>query len=120
MKTLKPQDLGIAGNGRVYRNLATPRLVEKALERGEGVLTETGAFAVQTGKYTGRSPHDKFIVDTPAVHDDIAWGKVNVPISQENMRALKGRSLHISRGRSSLSLTASAGPIPSIPASSAS
>ena len=43
---------------------------------------------VKTGKYTGRSANDKFIVDTPAVHDDIAWGKVNRPISKENFYAI--------------------------------
>ena len=64
METFLPTDLGIAGNGRVFRNLPIPQLVEKALERGEGKLTDTGALSIITGKYTGRSPKDKFIVDT--------------------------------------------------------
>ena len=58
-------------------------LVEKALERHEGTLTSTGSLRVITGAYTGRSPHDRFIVDTPDVHDRIAWGNVNVPFSEE-------------------------------------
>lgn len=66
-----------------YRNLSPAELVEFALKRGEGKLSNTGAFVVKTGKYTGRSPDDKFVVDTPAVHDDIAWGKVNVPMAEE-------------------------------------
>lgn len=74
MKNITSAELGIVGNGTVYRNLAIPSLVEKALKRKEGVLSNTGALAVETGKYTGRSPDDKFIVDTPAVHDTIAWG----------------------------------------------
>ena len=43
---------------------------------------------VKTGKYTGRSANDKFIVDTPAVHDDIAWGKVNRPIEKAKFDAI--------------------------------
>ena len=69
---------GIINPTKVYHNLAVARLTEKALERGEGVLSETGALTVMTGKYTGRSPEDRYVVDTPAIHDEIAWGKINV------------------------------------------
>ncbi len=99
MKTLTPADFGIAGKGIVYRNLSIPDLVEKALMRNEGVLSNTGALAVETGKYTGRSPDDKFIVDTPAVHDLIAWGKINVPISEERFESIKGKMLAYLQGR---------------------
>ena len=99
MKTLTPTDFGIAGNGTVYRNLAIPALVEKALKRKEGILSDTGALCVETGKYTGRSPDDKFIVDTPAVHDSIAWGKINVPISEERFESIKGKMLAYLQGK---------------------
>ena len=89
MNTFAHDVIGIAGNGIVHRNMDVPHLVKKALARGEGTLSETGALAVETGKYTGRSPNDKFIVDTPAVHDDIAWGKTNVPIKEEYFNKLK-------------------------------
>lgn len=92
-KWLSPADLGIAGYGMISRNLPVSELVKEALLNEEGVLTETGAFAVTTGKYTGRSPDDKFIVDTPTVHDKIAWGKINVPISEDKFNALKGKIL---------------------------
>ena len=55
---------------------------------GEGTLSNTGALVVKTGKYTGRSANDKFIVDTPAVHDEIAWGKVNRPIDKATYDAI--------------------------------
>jgi phosphoenolpyruvate carboxykinase (ATP) len=58
----------------VHYNMTPAQLVEIAVKRGEGVLTSTGALRVTTGKYTGRSPNDKFIVDSPMVHSDIAWG----------------------------------------------
>ena len=62
--------------------------MEHALRRGEGQLSNTGALCVRTGKYTGRSPNDKFIVDSEGVHDDIAWGKINVPTTQAVFDAL--------------------------------
>ena len=54
-------------------NLSIPSLVEASIRRGEGVLSLSGALRVSTGKYTGRSPNDKFIVDTANVHADIWW-----------------------------------------------
>ena len=57
----------------------------------KGQESELGAVNVMTGVYTGRSPKDKFIVDTPSVHDDIAWGSVNVPITQEKFNAIRSK-----------------------------
>lgn len=93
MKTLYPIELGIGGSGTVYRNLTAPQLVEKALKNGEGVLSSTGALVVNTGKYTGRSPDDKYIVDCPSVHDDIAWGNINRPMRKENFDIIKSKML---------------------------
>lgn len=73
----------------VYRNLSPTVLIEKALKNGEGILTDTGALAVTTGKFTGRSPNDKYIVDTDGVHDKIAWGDVNRPINRAVFDAIK-------------------------------
>ena len=77
------QSLGIIDPKEVYDNLAPAQLVEKALLRGEGTLSNTGALVVYTGKYTGRSPDDRFVVDSPSVHGKVDWGKVNVPITPE-------------------------------------
>lgn len=88
MQTYGLEKLGIINPSAVYRNLPVSQLVEKALLRGEGTLSNTGALVIKTGKYTGRSPEDKFIVDSEGVHDEIAWGKVNVPISQEKFDAI--------------------------------
>ena len=93
MKFINPIELGIAGDGVAFRNLSIPQLVQEALERGEGTLSETGALVVKTGKYTGRSPNDKFIVDSPMVHDEIAWGKINVPIEKAKYEAIKAKVL---------------------------
>ena len=91
METYGIEKLGIVNPKAVYRNLTSAQLTEAALRRGEGKLSNTGALVVTTGKYTGRSPKDKFIVDTPSVHDDIAWGSVNVPITQEKFNAIRSK-----------------------------
>ncbi len=91
--------LGFKNMGRVYRNLSIPKLVDLALLRGEGVLASNGALVVETGKYTGRSPKDRFIVAEPSSRDDIDWNHVNVPISEENFQRLYHRVLAYIQGR---------------------
>ena len=88
METYGLEKLGILNPSAVYRNLTPAQLTEAALRRGEGTLSNKGALVVKTGKYTGRSANDKFIVDSKGVHDKIAWGKVNKPVSQEGFDAL--------------------------------
>ena len=83
--------LGIINTKEVYRNLSIPMLVEKALCRGEGTLADNGALCVYTGKYTGRSPEDKFIADDPSIHDIIDWNKQNVAIAPEKFEAVYKR-----------------------------
>ncbi len=91
MSELYLEYLGIANPKKVYRNLTPAQLTEHALRLGEGTLSLTGALVVKTGKYTGRSANDKFIVDTPAVHDEIAWGSVNRPIDKARYDAIKSK-----------------------------
>ena len=91
METYGLENLGIINPKAVYRNLCPAKLIEAALRREEGTLSNTGALVVSTGKYTGRSPKDKFIVDTPGIHNEIAWGKVNKPISLEKFNSLKNK-----------------------------
>ncbi|MGE7879327.1 phosphoenolpyruvate carboxykinase (ATP) [Peribacillus muralis] len=67
----------------VQTQLSVPKLVEKVLSRNEGVLTSTGAVKAETGKYTGRSPKDKYIVEEASVKDKVDWGPVNQPISED-------------------------------------
>lgn len=85
------ESIGIIHPKAVYRNLTVSQLVEKALERGEGKLSNTGALVVTTGKYTGRSPDDKYTVDTADIHNEIDWGKVNVPMTEAAYDAIYGK-----------------------------
>ncbi|MDG5787765.1 phosphoenolpyruvate carboxykinase (ATP) [Evansella sp. AB-P1] len=78
----------------VSHDLSVSHLVEKALERKEGTLTSTGAFRATTGKYTGRSPKDKFIVKEKDTKETIDWGIVNQPISSEVFERLYMKVLH--------------------------
>ena len=93
------ENLGIINAKEVYRNLTPAQLTEHALRRDEGTLSNTGALVVKTGKYTGRSANDKFIVDTPSVHDDIAWGSVNRPIEQEKFNAIRAKVIAYLQGK---------------------
>ena len=79
---------GIKHRGLTHRNLGVDDLVRKAVDRGEGEISKSGALTVQTGKYTGRSPNDRFVVDEPSVHDKINWGKINVSITPEQFEKL--------------------------------
>ena len=64
---------------KIHRNLSPDKLVEIAIQKNEGMLTSTGSIAVKTGKFTGRSPDDRYIVDDDETHDNVDWGKVNHP-----------------------------------------
>lgn len=77
-------------NGHAQIQLSVPQLVEKILSRCEGTLTSAGAVSVSTGKYTGRSPLDKFIVMEDSIKEKIDW-KANQPISEEAFTSLYDR-----------------------------
>ena len=62
---------------KVHRNLPTDEMVAISVDRKEGVVNSTGSLSVDTGKYTGRSPDDRFIVYDDKTHDTIDWGKIN-------------------------------------------
>ncbi|OEH86194.1 phosphoenolpyruvate carboxykinase (ATP) [Desulfuribacillus stibiiarsenatis] len=94
MDTLGDKLSSLVNSSLTEKNLPVPLLVERALANGEGVLTETGAFRTTTGKYTGRSPKDKFIVDEPLVHSKIDWGTVNQPFSAEKFDLLYEKVLN--------------------------
>ena len=83
--------LGLKPTGQVHRNLPPARLYDEAVDRGEGQVADGGSLIVETGKYTGRSPNDKFIVREPSSRDDIWWGDVNRPFEEAHFDGLLER-----------------------------
>ncbi len=91
-------DQGITGLGNVYYNYLEPALIEEALKREEGTLGQGGTFLVSTGKHTGRSPKDKFVVRTPSVEDTI-WWENNAPMAPESFDVLYDDMVAHMKGR---------------------
>ncbi len=82
-------DQGIVTDAKQHWNLGTGPLVEAAIRNGEGVLAKDGPLVVETGKHTGRSASDKFIVKDAETENTVWWGKTNVPMTPEHFAALK-------------------------------
>ena len=88
------ENYGIKNAGKVYWNAVPAELVQESVKRNEGVLSPDGALMVNTGKYTGRSPNDKFVVDNGTEEEKlIDWGKVNVKMTPENFDRLYTKML---------------------------
>lgn len=91
IKKLQAPDLGYLNLGEniaVKYQLSPTELVDEALLNHEGTLASSGALAVDTGKFTGRSPKDRFIVDDEITHDMVWWGDVNIKITPEHFDQL--------------------------------
>jgi phosphoenolpyruvate carboxykinase (ATP) len=84
----------------IYWNLYPPDLVEHIVRRKEGILAHRGALVVNTGKYTGRSPNDKFIVrNSEHKEAPIWWGKTNQPIAPRHFETLFQKMVSYFQGR---------------------
>ncbi len=89
---------GITGLGSVSYNFTEAPLVQAAVSRGEGCLGKGGAFLCTTGKFTGRSPKDKFVVRTPSVENTI-WWENNAPMAPAAFELLHADMLAHMKGR---------------------
>lgn len=84
-------NIGLGNVAAAYWNLTPAELVEETLDRGEGVLCDNGALAIDTGEFTGRSPKDKFCVYDEITKDSIWWGDINIKFDPAKFDALYNR-----------------------------
>lgn len=91
--------LGIRNAKVEYWNLAPEDLVEATLVRGQGKLSDTGALVVNTGKFTGRSPKDRYIVRDHITEDAVWWGEVNIGMTTEHFSSLYDKMLAYTEGK---------------------
>jgi phosphoenolpyruvate carboxykinase (ATP) len=92
-------ELDLSGASRVWWNLHPPTLYEHAIRRDEGHIAEGGALVVDTGRHTGRSPNDKFIVREPDSAGEVWWGAVNKPFDAARFARLLARMQGFLAGR---------------------
>jgi phosphoenolpyruvate carboxykinase (ATP) len=76
-------------NSNVLWNLSAEELQRITVEKGFGVETDNGTLAINTGKFTGRSPQDRFIVKDDYTAEKVWWGKINKPLSAKNFDILE-------------------------------
>jgi phosphoenolpyruvate carboxykinase (ATP) len=82
---------GIDAGGRVHVHPSTSVLYTQTLRRNEGRLAEGGPLVVDTGRHTGRSPKDKFLVREPGSEDRVWWGTVNQELNEEQFEGLRDK-----------------------------
>src|SRR5215218_7900496 len=75
--------LGLKNTDSIHYQSSPEELVQDTLRMGEGVLTDTGALAIRTGEFTGRSPKDKFTVKDETTENTVHWNEFNIPIDDK-------------------------------------
>ena len=91
--------LGLYNLGTQFWNLSPAELVEDTILNGDGTLTDTGALAIETGEFTGRSPKDRFVVCDEKTENSVWWGDINIKFSPEQFDALYNRVSAYLNGR---------------------
>ena len=76
-------NLGLKSAENIYYQLSPEELISQSVEKGEGVLSDTGALVIDTGEFTGRSPKDKFIVKDQLTISSIDWNEISIPIEEK-------------------------------------
>ncbi len=83
-----PPELFLKSDRRLHENLTREELITAVRERNEGFITKSDSIVVKTGKFTGRTPKDKYVVKTRGTADRVWWGSVNQPITEEQFEVI--------------------------------
>ncbi|MCF8273817.1 MAG: phosphoenolpyruvate carboxykinase (ATP) [Flavobacteriaceae bacterium] len=86
-KTIELEQYGIK-KAQIRYQLSPDELHKITIEKGQGVEASSGALAVNTGEFTGRSPQDRFIVEDSITKDKVWWGNINIPFSSDKFEKL--------------------------------
>jgi len=97
-KSISLKNLGIE-NATIHYQLSPEELHEKTLQSGQGIENSTGALAINTGKFTGRSPQDRFIVKDNITRDKVWWGNINIPFEPEAFEKLYNKVTYYLSGK---------------------
>ncbi len=92
-------NLGLKLSADVHYQLPPAELTQQTIQRGEGVLSDTGALVINTGKFTGRSPKDKFTVKDVITENTVHWNDFNIPIEEKYFLQLKEKMLRYLSGK---------------------
>lgn len=95
-----PNSLAVApgivlpGHAAIHYQLPPHELVAQTLARNEGALSDTGALCISTGRFTGRSPNDKYIVEDFMTRHTVDWNHFNSPVEEKYFLRLRNQMLH--------------------------
>jgi len=92
-------ELGLQTNEPIHYQLSPSELSEQTVKRNEGVLNDTGALVINTGKFTGRSPKDKFTVKDELTADTVHWNNFNIPMEERYFFQLKEKMIKYLSGK---------------------
>lgn len=91
-------DYGIY-EGHAHWNLSAEQLTDISIKRGDATLTTSGAIAVDTGEFTGRSPKDKFTVKDELTSGKVWWNNFNIPFDATKFDQLYEKMIHYFNGK---------------------
>ncbi|MEO7960918.1 MAG: phosphoenolpyruvate carboxykinase (ATP) [Ginsengibacter sp.] len=86
-------NIGLRSAENVYYQLSPEELIAQSVEKGEGLLSDTGALVIDTGEFTGRSPKDKYIVKDEMTSSNIDWNDFNIPMSTKHFESLYTKAI---------------------------